>query len=129
METTVLCDKAAAPGPSHGHMLRPLLKKRPLHAMNERPVSNTTYLEGQGDVVSRSIRGITRVPIWVTRVINLITRSPKPPSRMNQKVLYSLRNQQLRKAISALKASMAGKFLPGLLKSYAPLRIWQDACA
>ena len=34
------------------------------------------YLEGQGDLVSRLILGITRVTIWVTGVINLLTKSP-----------------------------------------------------
>ena len=34
------------------------------------------YLEGQGDLVSRLIRGITGVTIWVIGVINLLTKSP-----------------------------------------------------
>ena len=34
------------------------------------------YLEGQGDLVSRLIMGITRVTIWVVGVINLLTKSP-----------------------------------------------------
>ena len=34
------------------------------------------YLEGQGDLVSRLIRGITRGIIWVLGVINLPTKSP-----------------------------------------------------
>ena len=34
------------------------------------------YLEGQGDLVSRLIMGINRVTIWVTGVINLLTKSP-----------------------------------------------------
>ena len=34
------------------------------------------YLEGQGDSVSRLIRGITGVTIWVIGVINLPTKSP-----------------------------------------------------
>ena len=36
----------------------------------------TRYLEGHGDLVSRLIRGITRVTIWVIGVINLLTKSP-----------------------------------------------------
>ena len=39
------------------------------------------YLEGQGDLVSRLIMGIMRVTIWVTGVINILTKSPDPPSR------------------------------------------------
>ena len=34
------------------------------------PKQNTTHLEGQGDLVSRSIRGITRVTIRVIGVMN-----------------------------------------------------------
>ena len=40
------------------------------------------YLEGQGDLVSRLIRGITSVTRPVLRVINLLTKSPDPPSTM-----------------------------------------------
>ena len=36
----------------------------------------THYLEGQGDLVSRLIRGITRVIMWVLGVVNLLTKSP-----------------------------------------------------
>ena len=35
-----------------------------------------TYLVGQGEFVSRLIRGITRVTMWVIGVINLLTESP-----------------------------------------------------
>ena len=35
-----------------------------------------TYLEGQGDLVSRLFMGISRVTIWVIGVINLLTKSP-----------------------------------------------------
>ena len=35
-----------------------------------------SYLEGQGDLVSRLIRGMTRVTIWVIVVVNLLTKSP-----------------------------------------------------
>ena len=34
------------------------------------------YLEGQGDLLSRLIMGITRVTIWVIGVIKLLTKSP-----------------------------------------------------
>ena len=34
------------------------------------------YLEGQGDLVSSLIRGISRVTIWVIGVINLLTKTP-----------------------------------------------------
>ena len=37
---------------------------------------HTVYLEGQGDFVSGSIRGITRITIWGIGVINLLTKSP-----------------------------------------------------
>ena len=33
------------------------------------------YLEGQGDLVSRLIMGITRVTLWVMGLINLLTKS------------------------------------------------------
>ena len=36
----------------------------------------TGYLEGQGDLASRLIMGITRVTIWVIWVTNLLTKSP-----------------------------------------------------
>ena len=38
----------------------------------------STYLEGQGDLVSRLITGMIRLNIWVTRVVNLFTKSPQP---------------------------------------------------
>ena len=34
------------------------------------------YLEGQGDLVSGLIRGISRVTIWVIGVIILLNKSP-----------------------------------------------------
>ena len=34
------------------------------------------YLEGHGDLVSRLVRGITGVTIWVIGGINLLTKSP-----------------------------------------------------
>ena len=40
------------------------------------------YLEGPGDLVSRLIRGITGVTIWVIGVINLLMKSPDPPSSL-----------------------------------------------
>ena len=42
----------------------------------QRAVKNASYSEGQGDLVSRLMIGITRVTIWVIRVINLLTKSP-----------------------------------------------------
>ena len=38
------------------------------------------YLEGQWDLVSMLLMGITRVTIWVIGVTNLLTTSPDPPS-------------------------------------------------
>ena len=35
-----------------------------------------SHFKGQGDVVSRFTMGITRLTIWVIRVINLLTKSP-----------------------------------------------------
>ena len=34
------------------------------------------YLQGQGDLVSRLIMGISGVTIWVIGVLNLLTKSP-----------------------------------------------------
>ena len=34
------------------------------------------YVEGQGDVVNRFIRGISRVTVWFIGVITLLTKSP-----------------------------------------------------
>ena len=34
------------------------------------------YLEGQGDLVTRLIMGITKVITWVIGVTNLLTKSP-----------------------------------------------------
>ena len=34
------------------------------------------YLEGQGDVVTRLIMGITGVTVWAMGVMNLLTKSP-----------------------------------------------------
>ena len=34
------------------------------------------HLEGQGDLVRRSIMGIIKVTVWVIGVINLLTTSP-----------------------------------------------------
>ena len=38
-------------------------------------------MEGQGDL-TRLIMGITRVTIWVIRIINLLAKPPDPPSRV-----------------------------------------------
>ena len=35
-----------------------------------------TYLEGQGDLVSRLILGIIGVTIWLIGVISILTKSP-----------------------------------------------------
>ena len=34
------------------------------------------HLEGQGDLVTRLLMGISRVTIWVIGVINLLIKSP-----------------------------------------------------
>ena len=36
------------------------------------------YLEGQGDLVSKVIKGIVRETMWVLGVINILTGSPLP---------------------------------------------------
>ena len=36
-------------------------------------VSGLVHLEGQADLVSRFIQGITRITIWTIRVIDLLT--------------------------------------------------------
>ena len=41
-----------------------------------RGYSLNSYLEGQGDLVSGFIAGISRVSTWVTGVINLLTKFP-----------------------------------------------------
>ena len=45
-----------------------------------RAYSQFSYLEGQGDLVSRLIMGIIRVTIWAIGAINLLTKSLDPPS-------------------------------------------------
>ena len=39
-------------------------------------VAQTRYLEGQGDLVSGLIMGISRAILWVTAVSNLLAKSP-----------------------------------------------------
>ena len=39
-------------------------------------VESRSYLEGQGDLVSRLVTEISRVITWVTGVINLLTKAP-----------------------------------------------------
>ena len=39
-------------------------------------------MEGHGDLISRLIVRIPRVTIWVIGVINLLTKSTDPPSRV-----------------------------------------------
>ena len=41
-----------------------------------------TYLEGQGDLVNRLVMGITWVTMRVIRLIDLLTKSPDPPSNV-----------------------------------------------
>ena len=41
-------------------------------------VKRPLYLEGHGDLVSGLILGIIGVIIWLTGVINLLTKSPRP---------------------------------------------------
>ena len=38
-------------------------------------------LESQGDLVTRLLMGITRVPIWIIGVISILTKSPDPLSK------------------------------------------------
>ena len=38
-------------------------------------------VQGLGDLVSRLIMGIIRITIWVIGVINLLIKSPDPPSK------------------------------------------------
>ena len=40
------------------------------------------YLEGQGDLVSRLLTGISRVTFWVIGIINCLLRLHDPPSRL-----------------------------------------------
>ena len=44
-------------------------------------LKRSRYLEGQGDLVCRLILGIIRVTMWV---INILTQSPDPPSRVQE---------------------------------------------
>ena len=41
--------------------------------------AGSCYLEGQGDL-RRLIMGMTKVTIWLLGVINLLSKSPDPPS-------------------------------------------------
>ena len=45
------------------------------------------YLEGQGDLVTRLIMGINGLTIWVIGVITLLTKSPDPPSTVQDLAL------------------------------------------
>ena len=40
------------------------------------------YLEGQGDLVSRLITPITHIVTTILPIINLLTKSPDPPSKL-----------------------------------------------
>ena len=65
-----------------------------------------SYLEGQGDLVlvSRLIVRITRVTIWDTGVINLLTQFPDPPSTQAC-TCPSLRRKSLNRKLQALNSS------------------------
>ena len=39
-------------------------------------------MEGQGELVSRLIVGLAGVTIWLIGVVNLLTKSPDPPSSL-----------------------------------------------
>ena len=39
------------------------------------------YLQGQGALVGRLMMGILGASIWLPGIINLLTKSPRPPSR------------------------------------------------
>ena len=52
--------------------------KGTLHTRGTRALSND-YLEGQGDLVSRLITHITQVISPFIPIINLLTKSPRPP--------------------------------------------------
>ena len=43
---------------------------------------NGLYLEGQGDFVSRLVTFITHIVPLIISIINLLTKSPDPPSRV-----------------------------------------------
>ena len=51
-----------------------------------RLASTPTYLEGKGDLGSRLVMGIIGVTVWVIGVINLLTKSPDPPSRCQSRL-------------------------------------------
>ena len=47
-----------------------------LASENERRREDSRYLEGHGDLISRSITRITRVTVWVIGAIDVVTKSP-----------------------------------------------------
>ena len=47
---------------------------------------NSHILGGKGDLVSRLVMGIIGVTIWVIGVINLLIKSPDPPSRCQSRL-------------------------------------------
>ena len=59
------------------------------------------YLEGHEDLVSRLKVRITMVTVWVVGVINLLTKSPDPPSkrRCNSLQLVSRATRDLRPGV------------------------------
>ena len=58
------------------------LRKSNPHPEAPRTIIPSQYLEGQVDLVSRLIIGIIQVTIWAIGVINLLTKSPDPPSNI-----------------------------------------------
>ena len=50
-------------------------------------LGGVTYLEGQGDLVSRLVIGRTRVNMWLTGNINLVAMSPDRPSMATKDVI------------------------------------------
>ena len=56
--------------------------------MSQRALSGgVSYLEGQGDLVSRLVIGRTRVNMWLTGIINLVAMSPDRPSMARKDLL------------------------------------------
>ena len=47
------------------------------------------YLGGQGDLVSRLVRGIVRVTMWVIGVINYLLSPHNPPSTAGGTIILS----------------------------------------
>ena len=45
-------------------------------SLRQQQQRRAAYVEGQGDVASRLIRGVSTVTIWVTGFLNLLTKAP-----------------------------------------------------